>query len=75
MYHRNSLYKAKFRNEVGDVIGIIFVNTKTKDLPFKDNEDNPDRSHGARRYITADSFKNFYKVPEKNLKVIIDPTK
>ena len=75
LYHRDSKFKAKFNNEVGDLIGIIFVNTTSKGLQFRSTEANMDINHHMRRHISAEAFKNYYKVPDKNLVIKIDPTK
>ena len=34
LYHRSSAYKSSYKNVVGKSIGIIFVNSRTKDLPY-----------------------------------------
>ena len=34
-----------------------------------------DINHHMRRHISAEAFKNYYKVPDKNLVIKIDPTK
>ena len=64
-----------FKNEVGDIIGIIFVNTTCQSLPFKPNKANIDINHNMRRQVSKETFKNYYRVPEKNIKTITDPTK
>ena len=42
LFHRISKQKAVFKNEVGEVLGYIFVNTKVKDLKFSRNSINKD---------------------------------
>ena len=42
LFHRNSKHKATFSNEVGEILGYIFVNSKTKDLRFSKNSINKD---------------------------------
>ena len=34
LYHRSSVYKKKYDNVVSKSIGLIFVNTGTKNLPY-----------------------------------------
>ena len=34
LYHRSSVYKRKYENVVSKSIGLIFVNTGTKNLPY-----------------------------------------
>ena len=34
LYHRSSVYRRKYDNVVSKSIGLIFVNTETKNLPY-----------------------------------------
>ena len=78
LYHKNSKFKAKFKNEVGETIGLIIVNSRVpnfanieekKDLSlkFSSTEANADINHNMRRHVSSDAFRNFYKIEEKNI--------
>ena len=49
-----------FKNEVGDIIGIIFVNTTCQSLPFKPNKANIDINHNMRRQVSKETL-HFYE--------------
>ena len=78
LYHKNSKFKAKFKNEVGETIGLIIVNSRVpnlgnteekKDLSlkFSSTEANAEINHNMRRHVSSDAFRNFYKIEEKNI--------
>ena len=67
LFHRSSKYKHDFNNIVEKSIGLVFVNTKTLDLPYVEEK-------LEKRLKTAlGRMKTFWRVDE--LKVVRDPTK
>ena len=67
LYHRSSVYKRKYENVVSKSIGLIFVNTGTKNLPYNSE------SIVKRQKRAIARMENVWKV--NDLKVIEDPTK
>ena len=69
LYHRSSKYKHDFSNNVEKSIGLVFVNTTTKDLPYVEKQEKLDK----RLKTALGRMKTFWRVDE--LKVVRDPTK
>ena len=53
LYHRRSIYRRKFNNTVGKTVGIIFINSRTLDLPFqrKTIGQREKRAHERMKYM------------------------
>ena len=56
LFHRSSTYKNSYENVVGKSIGVVFVNSKTKNKEFIEETVN-DRAN-----IAAERMKNVWKV-------------
>ena len=51
------------------------MNSASRGLPFTPNKGENNDNHHKRSNISAEVFRKYYRVPEKNLEIIVDPTK
>ena len=75
LYHRNSKHKATFKNEVAETIAYIFVNSKVKDLKFMKKSCSSEVNFKKAKGMTVKAYKQYYKVSDKNIHFVQDPTK